>query len=338
MKQEREITLELVRVTEAAALRASRWMGKGEQKQADAAAVDAMRGMLDYININGTVVIGEGEKDKAPMLYIGEKVGRGGPDAVEIDIAVDPLEGTRLTAMGLPNALSVIVAGEKGSIAQIPTFYMEKIACGERLKGFLDIEAPIKENIKVAAAKLNCDIGDIVVIVLDRPRNQELITEIRKIGARIRLLSDGDVAGAICTALEGYDADIYAGIGGSPEGVLAAAALKCMGGDFQGRLWFKDEEEKMKVKEAGYSLNQVFTIDDLVKGDSIIFSATGVTGGYLLPGVRYYGGNKAETSSMVMRARTGTIRYIKTIHRLDKKTIPSRRYNKEISVRETIEE
>ncbi|HPZ06506.1 MAG TPA: class II fructose-bisphosphatase [Candidatus Eremiobacteraeota bacterium] len=334
-EKEREITLELVRVTEAAALRASRWMGRGNKERADKAAVDAMRGMLDYVNIDGTVVIGEGEKDKAPMLYIGEKVGNRCSGAVKVDIAVDPLDGTTLTAMGLPNAISVIAIGDKGSLMKVPCFYMEKLAYGPELKGFMDINTSISTNIKIAAAKLGCEIGDIIVIILDRPRHKKIIEDVRKVGARIRLISDGDVAGVLCTAIEDFDAHLYAGIGGSPEAVLSAAGLKCLGGEIQTKFWIQNEEEKRKVMEAGYTdLEEVFFTEDLAKGTGIIFSATGVTGGYLLSGVKYTK-NKAITHSIVMRARTSTVRYVKAIHNLEKKTVPSRDKNKEVGIRDT---
>lgn len=333
-EKEREITLEMVRVTEAAALRASRWMGRGDKERADAAAVDAMRGMLDYVSIDGTVVIGEGEKDKAPMLYNGEKVGSRCAGAVKVDIAVDPLDGTTLTAKGLPNALSVLAVGDEGTLMKIPCFYMDKLAYGPELTGFMDINASIETNIKIAAAKLGCQIGDILVIILDRPRHKKMIEDIRKVGARIQSISDGDVAGALCTAIEDYDAHIYAGIGGAPEAVLAAAGLKCLGGEIQAKFWPQTDEEKQKILDAGYKdLDRVFYTDDLARGDSVIFSVTGVTGGYLLPGVRFRG-NKGITHSMVMRARTGTVRYVKAIHNLERKTVPSRKRDKEVRIRE----
>ena len=333
-EKEREITLELVRVTEAAALRASRWVGRGQKEMADAAAVDAMRGMLDYVSIDGTVVIGEGEKDNAPMLYNGEKVGSRCAGAAKVDIAVDPLDGTTLTAKGLPNALAVLAIGDEGTLMKVPCFYMDKLAYGEELKGLMDINASIITNIKIAAARLNCQIGDIVVIVLDRPRHKKLIEDIRSVGARIHSITDGDVAGALCTAIDDYDAHICAGVGGAPEAVLAAAGLKCLGGEIQTKFWPQNDEEKKLIKEAGYKdLNQVFYTDDLARGDSIIFSVSGVTGGYLLPGVKFRG-NKATTSSMVMRARTGTVRYVKAIHKLDRKTVPSRKRDKEVRIRE----
>ena len=332
-EKSREITLEMVRVTEAAALRASRWMGRGDKERADAAAVDAMRGMLDYVGIDGTVVIGEGEKDQAPMLYNGEKVGSRGPGSVKVDIAVDPLDGTTLTAKGLPNALAVLAVGNEGTLMQVPCFYMDKLAYGSQLKGLMDINSPIGTNIKIAAAKLDCQVGDIVVVVLDRPRHKKLIEEVREVGARIRTITDGDVAGALCTAIDDYDAHICAGVGGAPEAVLAAAGLKCLGGEIQTKFWPQNDEEKNFILESGYKdLNQVFSTDDLAKGDSIIFSVTGVTGGYLLGGVKFRG-NTATTHSMVMRARTGTVRYVKTIHNLERKRVPSRKTSKEVKVR-----
>ncbi len=328
----REITLEFVRVTEAAALRASRWMGKGDKEAADRAAVDAMRGMLDLINIRGTIIIGEGEKDKAPMLYIGEKVGGGGIYDVEVDIAVDPLDGTTLTSKGLPNAISVIAAGNSGTIKSFPSFYVDKIAVGPVAKGCIDINDSVENNIKKVAKAYGCKVGEITAVILDRPRHKELIEKVRKVGARCKLISDGDVSGAISTAIEDSGVNILLGAGGAPEGVLAAAALKCLGGEIQVKIYPRDEEERKKLIEAGYTnLDEVFTTDDLVKGDSIIFSATGVTGGDFLPAVRFEG-NTAITHSVVMRARTKTVRYIKAIHHLDIKTIPSRTEEKEVKI------
>ena len=330
----REITLEFVRVTEAAALKASRWMGKGDKIGADAAATDAMRGMLDLVNIRGTVVIGEGEKDEAPMLYIGEKVGGGGLKDPRVDIAVDPLDGTTLTSKGLPNAISVLAAGDKGTLKAFPCFYLNKIAVGPWAKGAIDINDSVRNNLKRVAKALDMNIGEVTAVILDRPRHEKLIAQVRRAGARVRLITDGDVAGAISTAMEDTGANILFGIGGSPEGVLAAAALKCLGGEIQCTMWPRDDAEKKKlaglgVKEKDYQ--QVFGTDDLCKGDSIIFSATGVTGGDFLRGV-HYEGSTAETHSVIMRSRTSTVRYVRAIHQLVSKTVPSRSLGEEVQI------
>jgi fructose-1,6-bisphosphatase II len=330
----REFTLELVRVTEAAALKASRWVGKGDKEAADQAAVDAMRGMLDLINIKGTVVIGEGEKDEAPMLYIGEKVGGGGKDDPVVDIAVDPLDGTELTSQGKPNAVTVLAAGNKDSLTSFPSFYVDKIAVGPKAKGCIDINDTVANNLKMVARSYGRKVTELTAIVLDRPRHDKLIAEIRKVGTRIRLLPAGDVAGAIATAMENSEVDILFGVGGAPEGVLAAAALKCLGGEMQVKMYAKDDEEKKKLLKLGCKekdFHKVYKTEDLVKGDSIIFSATGVTGGYFLPAVQYKG-NMAITHSVVMRAKTRTVRYIKAYHHLDIKTIPSRKEEKEVGI------
>ena len=326
MDYTREITLELVRVTEAAALMSSRWMGKGDKISADAAATDAMRGMLDLVNIRGTVVIGEGEKDKAPMLYIGEKVGGGGLRDPRLDIAVDPLDGTTLTSKGLPNAISVLAAGERGSLQAFPCFYVTKIAVGPDAKGCIDINDTTGNNIKRVSKALGLKPSEMTAVVLDRPRHEKIIADVRKAGARVRLISDGDVAGAISTAMHESGVNILFGIGGAPEGVLAAAALKCLGGEIQVKMWPRDNEEKKKLAELGLKdkdIARVYTTDDLCKGESIVFSATGVTGGDFLRGVLYEG-NTAHTHSVVMRARTRTVRYIRAIHQLTMKTVPSR--------------
>jgi len=330
----REITLELVRVTEAAALKASRWMGKGDPKAADQAATDAMRGMLDLIDIRGTVVIGEGEKDQAPMLYIGEKVGGGGKDSPEVDIAVDPLDGTNLTAKGMPYAISVFAAGNHGTMKSFPSFYVDKIAVGPRAKGCIDINDTVENNLKRVAKAYECKVVDLTAILLDRPRHNDIISQIRKLGVRIKLITDGDVAGAIATAMEDSPVNILFGIGGAPEGVVAAAGLKCLGGEMQVKMCARDDEEKRKLLKKGCEekdFETVYTTEDLVKGDSIIFAATGVTGGDFLPGVRYEG-NRAITHSVVMRAKTRTVRYIKAYHHLDIKTIPSRGARKEVEI------
>lgn len=323
---QRSIAMELVRVTESAALRASQWLGKGDKDMVDKSASDAMRGMLDLISIKGRVIIGEGEKDKAPMLHIGEKVGDWKEDAPEVDIAVDPVDGTRLVANGLPNAISVVAAGSKGSLLPFPGFYMNKLACGPALKGKLDINVSIRENLKVAAAVLDKKVQDLTIVVLDRERHLGLIDEIRQAGARIKLIGDGDVAGAISTALD--NVDIYMGIGGAPEGVLAAAALKCLDGEIQARFYLQKQNEKETIRNLGFNTEKVYITEDLAKGDDIIFAATGITSGDFLQGMSY-GSQKVTTHSIVMRAKYCTVRYIQTIHNLTYKTIPSRERNQE---------
>ena len=313
---ERNLALEAVRVTEAAALSASRWMGLGDEEAADQAAVDAMRKALNSLNIQGTVVIGEGERDKAPMLYIGEKVGNGnGP---EVDIALDPLEGTTICATGTPNALAVVAISEKGGFLNAPDVYMEKIAVGGGLPdGVVGLDEKIETNLKNLAKAKKCDVEDLVVVILDRPRHAEIIAKVREQKARIQLIGDGDVAGCIATTRLESGVSMYIGTGGAPEGVLAAAALKCAGGQMQSRLCFKgdkvsqsqiDRAKAMGIKD----LNKIYNIIDLAKGD-VMFSATGVTSGWMLNGVRRYG-NQAITHSIVMRSRTGTIRFVSTEH------------------------
>ncbi|HCF37839.1 MAG TPA: class II fructose-bisphosphatase [Thermosipho africanus] len=317
----KEITLELVRVTEAAALMVSKYLGRGDKEMVDKLASDAMRGMLDYIDMQGVVIIGEGEKDKAPMLYIGEQVGNWEPNTPELDIAVDPIDGTRLVAYGLPNAISVIAATDRGAIEYLPTFYSYKLAVGPELAGKLDINASIRENLRVAAAILNIDISELTVVILNRDRHREIIEEVRKVGARIKLISDGDIAAAIATALPESYVDIYIGIGGSPEATLAAAALKSLGGEIQIKLWPIDEKERNDLIEKGYDLEKVYKTDDLIKSDNVIFAATGVTDGDLLRGVKY-SKNIAITESLVMRSKTKTLRKIISHHNLKYKTIP----------------
>ena len=317
----REITLDLVRVTEAAALMSSKYLGRGDKEAVDESAVDAMRGMLDYIPMKATIVIGEGEKDQAPMLYIGEKVGTWEADAPEYDIAVDPVDGTRLVAYGLPNAVSVIAAAEKGKIASLPTHYSYKLACGPELVGKLDINAPVRENLKVAAAALGVEVSEITVVVLNRDRHRKLIEEIRRLGARIKLISDGDVGAAIATAIPESGVDIYIGIGGSPEAVLAAAALRALGGEIQVKLWPKNEEEKKYILEKGYDPEKVYYTEDLAGGEDVIFVATGITDGDLLKGVKYIK-NKIITESIAMRAKSRTIRKITAYHDLYHKNVP----------------
>lgn len=314
---EREITLELIRVTEAAALNSSKYLGLGNKEIVDQAAVDAMRGMLELVDVKGTIVIGEGEKDKAPMLYVNEHVGNWSEDSPEMDIAVDPIDGTRLVANGLPNAISVMAASEKGKLASLPTFYSQKLACGPELAGKLDINASIRENVKIAAAILGIDVNELTIVVLNRKRHKALIDEIRKVGARIKLISDGDIAAAIATALPDSGVNLYMGIGGSPEGVLAAAALKALGGEIQLKLAPTDEE---KQKLYDVNLDNVYFTDDLAGGDNVIFSATGVTDGDMLKGVRYHK-NRIITYTIAMRSKTHTVRKVEAFHDLAYKTI-----------------
>jgi len=334
MDMTREITLEFVRVTEAAALKAARWMGKGDKNGADKAAVDAMRGMLELVNIRGKIVIGEGEKDEAPMLYIGEHVGGGGIHDPQVDIAVDPLDGTTLTSKGLPGAIAVLAAADAGSLMSFPSFYVDKIAVGPAAKGCIDINDSVKNNLKRVAKALDFKMGELTVVILDRPRHKKLIDEVRTAGARVKLISDGDVAGAIACATASSGSNILMGVGGAPEGVLAAAALKCIGGDIQVKIWPRDPEEKKKIIEQGFSKKQmetVFTAEDLCHGDSTIFSATGVTGGDFLDAVRYQG-DTAVTHSVVMRCKTRTVRYITAVHQTKIKTVPSRSESREVRI------
>lgn len=319
---DRDLALSLVRVTEIAALVSARYMGRGDKEKADQAAVDGMRAAFDLVNTKGQVVIGEGELDEAPMLYIGEIIGKGMD--VEADIAVDPLDGTSLVAKGLPNAISVIAMAPKGCLLNAPDTYMKKMAVGPRAKGKINIEASIEENLYNVAKALNKEISDLTVIIQDRERHDELIQEVRRIGARIKLFGEGDVAAAIATAFEDTGVDIMISIGGAPEGVIAASALKCMGGDFQGKLYPMSEAERERCYELGWTderLEEILTIDDLAKGDDIFFAATGISDGELLKGVVYYGDKLAKTHSIVMRSKTGTIRFVEAHHRLDKKDI-----------------
>jgi fructose-1,6-bisphosphatase II / sedoheptulose-1,7-bisphosphatase len=313
---DRNLALEAVRVTEAAALAASKLMGRGNEKAADQAAVDAMRRALNGLAIDGTVVIGEGERDEAPMLFIGERVGRGGP---KTDIALDPLEGTTITAKGGPNALAVIALAEAGGFLNAPDVYMEKIAVGGGLPdGIVDIDEAPGKNLKELAKAKNVDVADLVACILDRPRHQELIAKIRESGARIMLISDGDVSGVIATAQPTSGVDIYLGSGGAPEGVLAAAALRCIGGQMQGRLLFRNDDERGRATRLGIKdFNRKYAMLDMAKGD-VMFAATGVTTGAMLRGVRRYG-HGAETHSMVMRSKTGTVRFIEAIHDFTRK-------------------
>jgi len=313
---DRNLALEIVRVTEAAAVAASRWMGRGDKEGADAAAVDAMRFVLHTVSMDGIVVIGEGEKDEAPMLYNGERIGDGSPP--EVDIAVDPIDGTRLTALGRGGALSVIALAERGTMFNPgPAVYMEKLAVGPEAAGRVSIEATPAENLREIAKAKGTSVGDLTAIVLDRPRHAELIEEIRRAGARIRLITDGDVAGAIATAWPDSGADVLFGIGGTPEGVIAAAALRGMGGEIQGRLWPRSEEERAAIEAAGYEIDKVLGIDDLVRSDNCFFAATGITDGELLRGVRYTRAG-ATTDSLVVRSMSGTVRLVVARHRIEK--------------------
>lgn len=314
---ERSLTMELVRVTEAAALSSARWMGRGLKNEADDAATEAMRTVFDTIPMRGTVVIGEGEMDEAPMLYIGEKLGTGtGP---LVDVAVDPLEGTSIVARGSWNALSVIAIADGGNLLHAPDMYMKKIAVGPESVGKVDINASTLDNLKAVAKAKNKEVEDVVAVVLNRPRHEQLIQEIREAGARIKLIQDGDVAGAMNTAFDATGVDILLGVGGAPEGVLSAVALKCLGGEIQGKLVPSNEEEIARCKKMGISdLDRVFYMDDFCAGDDAIFAATGVTDGELLKGVQFKG-ERAKTQTVVMRAKSGTIRFIDGQHSLKKK-------------------
>jgi fructose-1,6-bisphosphatase II len=315
-RPDRNLAMELVRVTEAAALAASRWMGRGDKNGADGAAVDAMRIVLDTVPMDGIVVIGEGEKDEAPMLYNGERIGEGTPP--ETDIAVDPIDGTTLTALGRGNALAVIAVSERGTMFNPgPCVYMEKIAVGPEAVGAIDINRSATENLHAVAEAKGESVRGVTAVILDRDRHTDLIAEVRATGARIRLIPDGDVAGAISTAWPDTGADILFGIGGTPEGVIAAAALKCMGGELQGKLWPRNDEERDAALAAGYDLDQVLTTDVLVAGDNCFFAATGITDGELLKGV-HYSHQRASTQSLVMRSKSGTVRQINASHRLSK--------------------
>ncbi|WP_324787434.1 class II fructose-bisphosphatase [Streptomyces sp. H51] len=313
---DRNLALELVRVTEAAAMAAGRWVGRGEKNGADGAAVRAMRTLVSTVSMNGVVVIGEGEKDEAPMLFNGERVGDGtGP---ECDIAVDPIDGTTLTAKGMPNAIAVLAAADRGSMFDpSAVFYMDKLVTGPEAADFVDIDAPISVNIRRVAKAKRSSPEDVTVVILDRPRHQGLIKEIREAGARIKLISDGDVAGSIYALREGTGVDMLLGIGGTPEGIISACAVKCLGGTIQGKLWPKDDEERQRAMDAGHDLNRVLTTDDLVSGENVFFVATGITDGELLRGVRYRS-ETATTDSIVMRSKSGTVRRINSEHRLSK--------------------
>jgi fructose-1,6-bisphosphatase II len=315
-RPDRNLAMELVRVTEAAALAASRWMGRGDKNGADGAAVDAMRIVLDSVPMDGIVVIGEGEKDEAPMLYNGERVGDG--SAIPTDVAVDPIDGTTLTALGRGNALAVIAVSERGTMFDPgPCVYMEKIAVGPEGVGVIDLNRTVAENIEALAEAKGTTSRDITAVILDRDRHTDLIAEVRETGARIRLIPDGDVAGAISTAWPDSGADILFGIGGTPEGVIAAAALKCMGGELQGRLWPRNEDERTTAIEGSYDIERVLATDDLVGGDNCFFAATGITDGELLKGI-HFSRRGASTQSLVMRSKSGTVRLINAQHQLSK--------------------
>jgi fructose-1,6-bisphosphatase II len=316
MRPDRNLALEMVRVTEAAALGAARWIGRGEKESADQAAVDAMRMMLDTVSMDGVVVIGEGEKDEAPMLFNGEDVGSG--DGPQVDVAVDPLEGTRLTALGQPNAIAVIAVAERGTMF-FPgvAVYMDKIACGPEAVDAIDINASPTDNVQAVAEAKGVEPTDISVVVLERDRHERLIAELREAGAKVNLIRDGDVAPAIAAARGGTGVDLLMGIGGTPEGVISAAAIKCLGGALQGRLWPRDDDERRQLQKAGFDLDRVLTTDDLVAGEDVFVAATGVTSGALLRGVQYTA-DGAVTDSIVMRSRSGTVRRIEAQHRFAK--------------------
>ena len=332
---ERIIEFDLVRATEAAALNAAQWMGKGNKNAADQAACDAIRGMFDLIPCCGEVVIGEGIKDEAPGIFLGEHLGTWEPGVVPLDIAVDPVDGTTNMSKGLPNVISVLAAGSSydglgKSLKKLPSFYCEKLAYGPRVRNYMlrtgveqvKLETPIEENVLLVAKILNTPVHDLTVTVLDRPRHEELVVRIRKVGARLRMIGDGDVAGAIAPSLPDSGTDLYAGVGGSPEAVLAAAALRGLGGDMQVKMWPRDEPERKQLVKDGFEeeLNKVYYAEDLARGNGIVFSATGISDSPLLPGVRFFG-HSAITHSIVMRASTRTVRYIRAVHDLTTKTI-----------------
>jgi fructose-1,6-bisphosphatase II len=315
---DRNLALEVVRVTEAAALACARLMGRGDRHAADEAAVVAMRRAFDGVLVRGTVVIGEGERDEAPMLYIGEKVGGGSTHDPEVDIAVDPLEGTNLCALGLPNAIAVVAIADKGNLLHAPDCYMDKIAVGPAARGVVDLDKSPTENLKAIAHAKDMYVEDLTAVILDRERHQKLIDEVRKAGARVKLISDGDVSAAISACMEGTGIDVLFGSGGAPEGVLAAAALRCLGGDLQGRLVFRNDAERERARKMGITdLEKKWGLTELARGD-VMFAATGVTSGDLMKGVRYFKGG-AHTHSIVMRSKSGTIRHIDAEHHFDRK-------------------
>jgi fructose-1,6-bisphosphatase II len=316
-RPERNLALELVRVTESAAMSCARLVGRGDKEAADQAAVDGMREMLDSVPMDGIVVIGEGEKDEAPMLYNGEQIGDGSPP--EVDIAVDPLEGTRLAALGMPNAIAVIALSERGTMFDPgPCVYMEKIAGGPEIADLLDLDRPLADTLGLIAERKGTDIRDVMVVMLDRERHRNAMAEVREAGARVRLITDGDVAGSLLAVSDNTRVDLLWGIGGTPEGVISAAAIKCIGGQLLGRLYPRDDAEREAAVAAGYDLDRVLTCNDLVRGDNCFFSATGVTDGDVLAGVRYHGNRGASTESLVMRSRSGTVRRISARHDREK--------------------
>src|SRR6202165_4003137 len=315
---DRNIGLEAVRLTEAAAMASARVMGRGDEKLADQAAVDAMRKAFNDLHIRGTIVIGEGERDEAPMLYIGEKVGRGGPEDPEVDIALDPLEGTTITATGGPNALSVIAMADKGNLLNAPDTYMEKIAVGPSARGAIDLKRTPSQNLRAIADRKGVYVDDLTVIILNRPRHEKLIAEVRATGARIKLIGDGDVAAAIATCFPETGVDVLMGTGGAPEGVIAAAPIRCVGGEMQGRLAYRNDKEIERAKKMGIpDPNKIFLLEEMAKGN-VIFAATGVTSGDFLKGVRFFKGGAAPRSA-VMRSKSQTIRYIEATHQFEHK-------------------
>ncbi|WP_088227188.1 class II fructose-bisphosphatase [Desulfosporosinus sp. FKB] len=314
---ERELTMEFARVTEAAALASARWVGLGDKEAADNAAVEAMRAVFDTIHMDGTVVIGEGEMDEAPMLYIGERVGNG--ESPELDVAVDPLEGTNIVAKGIAGAIAVVAIAKKGCLLHAPDMYMDKIAVGPAAAGKINLDAPVAENVSNVAKALGKSICDMTVVILDRPRHHKLIQEVRNCGARVRLITDGDVSPAVACAFEDTGVDMMMGVGGAPEGVLAAAALRCMGGEMQGRLWPENEVDVARAQALGIKdVNKLLTMDDLVSSDDVFFAATGITEGALLRGVTFTS-KGALTHTVVIRGKSGTVRFIEARHRFDKK-------------------
>lgn len=313
---DRNLAMELARVTEAAAMAAGRWMGRGNKEAADQAAVDAMRLVLNSVDMDGIIVIGEGEKDEAPMLFNGEVLGTG--RAPRVDIAVDPIDGTTVLSLGRSGALAVVALSERNTMYDPKhIMYMDKIAVGLEAAGAIDVNAPVDVNLRSIARAKHKDIDDLTVIILDRPRHDDLIRQVREVGARIRLISDGDIAGALMTAIPDTGIDVLIGIGGSPEAVISACALKCVGGDMQCKLWPRNDAEREECAVAGMNLDKVLSIEDLVRGDNVFFAATGITDGELLDGVRFYGGG-ARTHSLVMRSKSGTVRFVEASHRWDK--------------------
>lgn len=312
MNVDKNLALDFVRATEHASIAAAKWIGKGDNNAADDAAVKEMRDRFNKIDFRGRIVIGEGERDEAPMLFIGEEVGT--KNGLEVDIAVDPLEGTNLTAKGLNGALSVLAAAPKGNLLHAPDTYMDKIAVGEKARGKVSLDKSVEDNIQSVADALDKDVTDVGVIILERDRHNELIKKVRNTGARVHLISDGDVAAAIATTISDSSIDILLGMGGAPEGVIAAAALKCLGGDFQGRLKFRNDEEKERGKKMGVDEKRLLKMDDLAKGDDVVFVATGVTNGNILKGVRFLQ-DKTYTNSVIMRSKSKTIRFIESFHK-----------------------